>query len=131
LSPLILKLVRLYGARALRILNKRYAGKPKIPAPNWTSNNNPKGWLEHMNRVGGKKSSHLLKEAKVIQKKYPNLFRSTDKDINLSDAHKVVRVLRDKHSYGHIYRKHGYKEGLKKIKENVRNYPQYFSKKKI
>ena len=115
MTPALLRLVRMYGPRLLKILNKQSKGLPKLPTPKLPETG--RGAL--MDLVFAKKlpSSVLfsklhkssVKKAITTVKDYPNLFRYLDPKTNVLNAHKINKALREHSPLGKVVTKKKYK----------------------
>ena len=116
MSPLLLRLVRMYGPRILKILNKQSKGLPKLPTPKLPE----KGQGPLMDLVLAKNlpSSVLfsrlhkssVKKAIATVKDYPNLFRYLDPKTNVLNAHKINKALREHSPLGKVVTKKKYRD---------------------
>jgi hypothetical protein len=98
MTPALLRLIRIYGPKILKILNKQSTKLPKIPAPKPPAQ--PKNLIEIL--TGQTKASidfsrlqrRSVKESIKTIKEYPNIFRSMDPEVNIVNANYINKALK-------------------------------------
>ena len=129
MSPLLLRLAAKYGPKFVKMFASQ-APKVKIPAPNPTKDIGK--WIESI-RGAGPVSPKFRKETALLLKKFPRLFNSTSKDVNLASAQKLAQALRkykgpDKALLANLKRKQLLAKGETDLRR-LRISPQWGSKR--